>query len=667
MRLAESCKPMSVVQSSINTFFDGLIAANIFSGWIRDQGVPERLFKVELWHQGTLAATGLTDKRLDADTASGRYCLEIPTALLDGSIRRFEIRCPELQKVLATPCILAQSAPTLADSPFLANQDCENLASARYWRNKPSLRAGYLWHKEKLQKQLNCREKATAAVSDCALYIRLAKLEWKHGRLDLAQAAWERAILAAPQNAAAHAGYLGFLYWTGREQDAACHYNNMEASLRHAHCVRRAYEKILALLAAPAFHASQLRKDAARHRANLSVVVPNYNYARFLSQRLESVLAQEIWPAEIIIIDDASTDSSMRIIEAFERHSPIPTRVYANQANSGNIFSQWIKGIELAQNELIWIAEADDFCDAQFLGALLPAFQDRQTVLAWTDSTPVNDYGIGLTKPYKHYYNGLTGKHPDYGRDFLLPGAEMMRQGLMRYCTLPNASAVIFRKNALPEDLQRIQEFRNCGDWWLWRRLALKGRLKYVAAPLNCHRKRRWGSLQGRASGELLEQHLRIHQDLLAANQALHDPAACIAVTRSLQREYRAFCYEAGNEQPYWLVNNPRFASQFQNLLEQMPALQEECRYPSLKLLMENEVESQKWDIIANSPFFDAEYYLEHNPDVKASGMDPALHYLRNGWKEGRIPCAIKSELEAEIFKSGKTENPLLFIENLHI
>ena len=42
-----------------------------------------------------------------------------------------------------------------------------------------------------------------------------------------------------------------------------------------------------------------------------------------------------------------------------------------------------------------------------------------------------------------------------------------------------------------------------------------------------------------------------------------------------------------------------------------------------------------------NDPLFDAAYYLAHNPDVKAAGVDPYQHYLRYGWKEGRNPDAL--------------------------
>ena len=47
---------------------------------------------------------------------------------------------------------------------------------------------------------------------------------------------------------------------------------------------------------------------------------------------------------------------------------------------------------------------------------------------------------------------------------------------------------------------------------------------------------------------------------------------------------------------------------------------------------------TQHYRALANSDFFDAEWYLEQNPDVKRSGIDPVWHYLMFGWKEGREP-----------------------------
>lgn len=52
-----------------------------------------------------------------------------------------------------------------------------------------------------------------------------------------------------------------------------------------------------------------------------------------------------------------------------------------------------------------------------------------------------------------------------------------------------------------------------------------------------------------------------------------------------------------------------------------------------------NKVKSRKYiKLIKESPYFDKDYYLSQNPDVMNNGIDPAVHYYWNGWKEGRNP-----------------------------
>lgn len=92
---------------------------------------------------------------------------------------------------------------------------------------------------------------------------------------------------------------------------------------------------------------------------NVSVIIPNYCHARFLNQRIDSVLNQTYSDYEVIILDDCSTDNSREIIESYRNHPKISHIVY-NEKNSGSTFIQWEKGFELARGEYIWIAESDD-------------------------------------------------------------------------------------------------------------------------------------------------------------------------------------------------------------------------------------------------------------------------------------------------------------------
>ena len=78
----------------------------------------------------------------------------------------------------------------------------------------------------------------------------------------------------------------------------------------------------------------------------VSVIVPNYNHAPYLSERLDSILGQTYNDLELLILDDASTDDSCRILTRY--HSKPRVQIIVNPVNSGAAFPQWNRGIHLA-------------------------------------------------------------------------------------------------------------------------------------------------------------------------------------------------------------------------------------------------------------------------------------------------------------------------------
>src|SRR5207342_2166753 len=79
----------------------------------------------------------------------------------------------------------------------------------------------------------------------------------------------------------------------------------------------------------------------------VSVIIPNYNHAVYLEQRIESVLNQTFQDFELIILDDCSPDNSRDVIDQYRVNSKVSHIVY-NSINSGSTFKQWQKGIELS-------------------------------------------------------------------------------------------------------------------------------------------------------------------------------------------------------------------------------------------------------------------------------------------------------------------------------
>ena len=110
----------------------------------------------------------------------------------------------------------------------------------------------------------------------------------------------------------------------------------------------------------------------------VSVVIPNYNHARFLRRRIETVLQQTFQDFELILLDDCSTDESRSIISSYANNPKI--RVEFNLVNSGSTFKQWNKGVGLARGEYVWIAESDDYSDARFLEQLVGVLDPKPEV-----------------------------------------------------------------------------------------------------------------------------------------------------------------------------------------------------------------------------------------------------------------------------------------------
>lgn len=112
----------------------------------------------------------------------------------------------------------------------------------------------------------------------------------------------------------------------------------------------------------------------------VSAIIPNYNHARYLKQRLDSVFNQTYQNFEVILLDDCSTDNSLEIIEKYNGN-PHLSQIVVNESNSGSVFKQWDKGINLAKGELIWIAESDDYCELTFLEEMVNALAAKKTVV----------------------------------------------------------------------------------------------------------------------------------------------------------------------------------------------------------------------------------------------------------------------------------------------
>ncbi|MDR6405350.1 MULTISPECIES: glycosyltransferase family 2 protein [Chryseobacterium] len=210
----------------------------------------------------------------------------------------------------------------------------------------------------------------------------------------------------------------------------------------------------------------------------VSIIIPNYNHARFLKQRLESVFGQTYQNFEVILLDDTSTDDSRSVLERYAAH-PKTSHVVFNGKNSGSPFAQWEKGLGLAKGDYIWIAESDDFCEVDFLEKLVPLFfKEENVALVYCRSNNVDENGNFFDIFYPDNFDNQKWKTSYFnnGNDEL--------KNFVRYTnTVPNASACLFRKQDF--DFSEMKKMFFAGDWLFWAKVLSTGNVYFCSEVLN--------------------------------------------------------------------------------------------------------------------------------------------------------------------------------------
>lgn len=214
----------------------------------------------------------------------------------------------------------------------------------------------------------------------------------------------------------------------------------------------------------------------------VSVIVPNFNHASFLSQRLETIYNQTYKHFEVILLDDASTDNSREILKDFQARHANNTRLIFNEKNSGGVFYQWRKGIEAARGDLIWIAESDDFSAENFLSELVPAFTDDTIQLAFCRTDFIQDEQKIFTT--EQYLADLPAF--DMKKTFAMTAAEFVEHGFGIKNIIPNVSGVLFRKKKFFPKL--CLSMKLCGDWVFYLDVIKGGCVYYSPAATNFYR-----------------------------------------------------------------------------------------------------------------------------------------------------------------------------------
>ena len=201
----------------------------------------------------------------------------------------------------------------------------------------------------------------------------------------------------------------------------------------------------------------------------VSVIIPTYNREKFISECVQSVLAQTLPAREIIIVDDGSTDATYNILRdlGFNSLSTKKTVLrYFFQQNRG-VSSARNLGIKEARSEYIALLDSDDLWLKSKLDRQVSAFQNdtQSSRLCHTDEIWIrNEVRVNQHK-----------KHKKHGGNVF--------QSCLKLCCISPSSAMMHR--SVFEDFGFFDEdLPACEDYDFWLRYSAKEDVNFIDEPL---------------------------------------------------------------------------------------------------------------------------------------------------------------------------------------
>lgn len=235
----------------------------------------------------------------------------------------------------------------------------------------------------------------------------------------------------------------------------------------------------------------------------VSVCVPTYNAAEYLHDCIDSVLSQTYQGLEIIVSDNASTDSTCDIVRSI--HDP-RIQLHQHDKNMGMAFN-FNHAASLAQGEYVKFLCSDDLLDPACLAKQVDMLELAQQAVMVTSSFRMVDSSTRTLRTVSR----LTSRR-------LLSYAEVVAGSLIYGNFVGPPSAVLIRRTALLRAGPFSKDLPELLDFDLWLRLAELGPLGYLPETLSALRLHpHTASIQQRKSGANRQDVLQITKTMLGS------------------------------------------------------------------------------------------------------------------------------------------------------
>jgi glycosyltransferase involved in cell wall biosynthesis len=194
----------------------------------------------------------------------------------------------------------------------------------------------------------------------------------------------------------------------------------------------------------------------------VSIVIPVYNHAKYLSEAIDSILSQDYSNIELIVLNDGSTDNTVQVLEKYKGQFYSESHQNMGQANTLN------KGWRMAKGDMLGYLSADDVLFPSAISECVDCLQNNyQAVLTYPDFQLIDSESRVIRRVIA----------PEYS----------YKEMVTNFNCAPGPGA-IFRRDAYIKAGEWNPELRHSPDYEYWLRLGLYGSFEHLKKTLAAFR-----------------------------------------------------------------------------------------------------------------------------------------------------------------------------------
>ena len=228
----------------------------------------------------------------------------------------------------------------------------------------------------------------------------------------------------------------------------------------------------------------------------VSIIMPSYNTAAYISQSIESVLAQSYTDGELLIVDDCSIDNTDEVVKPFLSDKRI--KYLKNEKNSGAAVSR-NKALKEAKGKWMAFLDSDDLWMPEKLERQVRFMEKNDYHFTYTNYAEIGTEGQS---------KGITVTGPK----------RITRTGMYNYCW-PGCLTVMYDRDVV--GLIQISDIKKNNDYAMWLKVCQKADCYLLDEELALYRRGRVGSVSTHSIRTMIGWHYKLYREAEGQNALL--------------------------------------------------------------------------------------------------------------------------------------------------